>query len=147
MLKILTVISILPLLFIACGGDKIIVLFLGSQWGTAGNVALCLSLWSFPTILTQPLLPVFRVKNKQRTLLFFDILYFTFAIGSILISCQITSNLFAILLAFSSVCFLVKLALYFKIISTSGSDITSHVKIIPLWIASLIILIIRLIVI
>ena len=145
MLRILSVIAITPLLFIACGGDKIIVLFLGSQWESAGKVALCLTLWSFPTILTQPLLPLFRVKNKQNILLLFDFMYFTFGIGSILVACQMTNNLYTILLAFSSVCFLVKLALYFKIVSTSGLSITSHVKLIPLWIASLFILIIRLI--
>ena len=145
MLKILTIISILPLLFIACGGDKLIVLFLGSQWETAGKVALCLSLLSFPTILTQPLLPIFRVMNQQRTLLFFDIMYFTFGIGSMLISCQIISNLYIILLTFSFSCFLVKSALFLKIISISGQHKSSYAKISLLWIISLIILSFRLI--
>ena len=145
MLKILTIISILPLLFIACGGDKLIVLFLGSQWETAGKVALCLSLWSFPTILTQPLLPIFRVKNKQRTLLFFDIMYFTFGIGSMLITCQIIGNIYMILLIFSFSCFLVKSALFLKIVSISGQHKSSYAKISLLWITSLIILSFRLI--
>ena len=145
MLRIITIISVLPMLFIACGGDKLIVLFLGSQWESAGKVALCLSLWSFPTILTQPFLPLFRVKNKQRTLLLFDILYFTFGIGSILISCQLTTNLYTILLAFSFACFLIKSALYLKIVSTSGLKRSSYVNIIPLWAISLIIITIRLI--
>lgn len=145
MLKILTIISILPLLFIACGGDKLVVLFLGSQWESAGKVALCLSLWSFPTILTQPLLPIFRVENKQRALLFFDVMYFSFGIGSILLACQITANLYIILITFSIACFIAKSALFLKIVTISGQHLSSYAKISLLWIISLIILSFRLI--
>lgn len=145
MMKIITIISVLPMLFIACGGDKIIVLFLGSQWESAGKVALCLSLWSFPTILTQPFLPLFRVKNKQSTLLFFDILYFTFGIGCILTSCQLTANLYIILIIFSSACFIVKSLLFLRIVSASGLKFYSYARTIPLWTISFIILTLRLI--
>lgn len=145
MMKIITIISVLPMLFIACGGDKLIVLFLGSQWESAGKVALCLSLWSFPTILTQPFLPLFRVKNKQSTLLFFDILYFILGIGCILISCQLTTNLYIILIVFSSACFIVKSVLFLGIVSTSGLKNYSYTKAIPLWAISLTFLTLRLI--
>jgi hypothetical protein len=108
-------------------------------------VALCLSLWSFPTILTQPLLPIFRVKNKQRTLFIFDVMYFIFGIGSILLACQITGNLYIILITFSFSCFLVKSALFLKIVSISRQHKSSYTKISLLWIVSLIILSFRLI--
>lgn len=123
MLKILSIISVLPLLFIVCGGDKIIVLFLGSQWESAGNITLCLSLWSFPTILTQPLLSIFRIKNKQRTLLFFDFMYFLLGIGSILIMCSVIHNILVVILIYSLCCFIVKTALFIHILAIGNINI------------------------
>jgi len=145
MMQILSFISILPLLFIVCGGDKLIILFLGTQWESAGNVALCLSLWSFPTILTQPFLPIFRVKNKQRTLLFFDIMYFTLGIGSILLLCSLIHNILLTLLVYSTCCFIVKLTLFFHILDISNLSIKRLNKIYLIWVFSIVILIIRLI--
>lgn len=144
-LRILVVISILPLLFIACGGDKLIILFLGSKWQTAGNVALCLALWSFPTILTQPLLPLFRILYKQRTLLIYDFLYFLLGIGSILILCQFSTDLYLILIVFSTACFIIKFALFGKILALSHLNVAHYMKILPFWGISLVILILRLI--
>lgn len=144
MLRILSVISILPLLIIACGGDKLIVLFLGSQWQSAGKVALCLALWSFPTILTQPLLYIFRVRNQQRLMLLYDILYFILGIGVLSIFCHFSHNLYTILIAYSTACFLVKCALFIKILSLAQLSLSKYAKFFPLWLAALIILIIRL---
>ena len=144
-LRILVVISILPLLFIACGGDKLIIIFLGSKWQTAGNVALCLALWSFPTILTQPLLPLFRILFKQRTLLAYDFLYFLLGIGSILTMCQFSKDLYLILIIFSAACFIVKFALFGKILALSHLSVGHYKKFLPFWGISLVILILRLI--
>lgn len=144
-LRILVIISVTPLLFIACGGDKLMVLFLGSQWQSAGNVALCLALWSFPTILTQPLLPLFRILFRQHTLLLYDLLYFSLGIGSILILCQFTDNLYLILLTFSAICFFVKFALFGKILTLSHIRFTHYQRYVPLWVFSLVVLIARLV--
>ena len=143
-LRILVIISVLPLLFIVCGGDKLIILFLGNQWQTAGNVAICLALWSFPTILTQPLLPLFRVLNKQRTLLLYDAFYFLLGVGTIMFFCQFTDNLYLILTLFSTACFVVKFLLFEKIITISQISLKSYIRILPLWGVALIVLILRL---
>lgn len=142
--KILAIISIIPLAFIACGGDYIIVLFLGNKWTTAGIVALCLALWSFPTILTQPLLPLFRYLNIQNTMLLYDILYFTCGIGTIIISCHITKNLYAILFLFSIACFVSKILLFVKIASLANISFSICKRYIPLWSMAIFILAIRL---
>lgn len=144
-LRILCVISILPLLFIACGGDQLIILFLGNQWHSAGNVALCLALWSFPTILTQPILPLFRILNKQRTLLIYDSMYFLLGIGGIILLCQHTKNLFFILFVYSVSCFVVKMALFLKQLSLSHLNLHQYIKFLPVWGISIALLIIRLI--
>lgn len=114
-IKTVCIISIIPLLFLAIGGDKLIALFLGNKWSTTGDVALCLALWSFPTALTEPLIPLYRTLDKQKTLLFFHTLYFIGGIGSVIIGCLISHNLYCILLTFSTICFFVKFAMFFNL--------------------------------
>lgn len=143
-LNISAIISILPMFFIVCGGDCIIVLFLGDKWGTAGYVALCLSLWSFPTILTQPLLPLFRVTNTQNKLLVYDILYFVSGIVSILVCCKMVKNLYVVLTTYSVVCAIIKFMLFFKILSLSSLSIKNFYKYIPFWLVVIGILFFRL---
>lgn len=144
-IRITAFISILPLLIIACGGDKIIVLFLGVKWATAGNVALCLSLWAFPTILTQPLLPLFRTLDKQKILLYYDLGYFILCIGNILVLCYLHFNLYFILITYAIICFVVKICLFRRILLISKLKWEICQKYIPLWLIGIVILIIRLI--
>ena len=146
-LKTTAIISILPLFFIAVGGDKVIILFLGTKWGTAGSVALCLALWSFPTVLTQPLIPLFRVMNCQRNMLAYDLLYFIGGIGSILISLLFTHNLYIVLIIYASMTALSRFLLFRRILSLAGLDLqVINLKLWLLWAFPLIVLCVRLIV-
>lgn len=133
MVKTLGLISILPLLFLVCGGDKILVWFLGAKWHDAGMVALSLSLWSFPTILTQPLLPLFRYQNKQNIMLLYDVLYFIFGIGSIIVCCALSLSLISILTIFSISCFAVKMSLFVQLIFMGKARLGIIVKYMPVW--------------
>ena len=63
--KITFVISVIPALFLALGGDKLLVIVLGDKWIAAGKMALCLAVYSVPLILSEPLLPVFRTMDCQ----------------------------------------------------------------------------------
>lgn len=143
-LKMTAIISILPLMFIALGGDKVIIMFLGKNWITAGNIALCLALWSFPTILTQPLIPLLRIKNKMNILFFCNLLYFVGGIGIILISVLFTKNLYLILLFYSLACSIAKLVLFKNIICLSGTKVCAINKHCLLWGVAVFLLIIRL---
>ena len=143
LLRLLSILSILPLLFICCGGDKLIVLFLGQEWQTAGSIAICLSLWSFPIVLTQPLLPIFRVKDKQKTQLYFDLLYFILGIGSLVICSYNSLSIYTTLFCFSVACAISKLALFKKILSLSRCTITKNRIAISVWCIGIIILSIR----
>lgn len=133
MVKTLGFISILPLLFLVCGGDHILVWFLGSKWQDAGIVALSLALWSFPTILTQPLLPLFRYSGKQDIMLLYDILYFIFGVGSIYVCCQLRLSLISVLIVFSISCFLVKMLLFIQLFLIGKVRIRLIAKYIPIW--------------
>ena len=143
--KIVAMISFLPMLFLACGGDKFIILFLGSKWTTSGNIALCLAFWSFPTILTQPLIPLFRYLNRQRTLFYYNCIYAIISIGSIVIGCNTSNNIYHILTLYTFTCSSVNLVMFFHMLRLANISPLAFKRYIPLWILSSIILVIRII--
>ncbi|MBO7084001.1 MAG: oligosaccharide flippase family protein [Bacteroidales bacterium] len=139
------IISILPLLFLAVGGDKLLVIFLGEKWVTAGAVALCLALWSFPTVLSQPMVPLYRTLDRQKNLLLFNALYFVGGVGSIVYGCLTAKPLCIILLIFSLVTAICKFCMFMNLLKLSGLKFRELNKyILCLWIISIIILAIRL---
>ena len=143
--KVVSLISFLPMLFLACGGDKIIILFLGPKWTISGGIALCLAFWSFPTILTQPLIPLFRYLNKQRILFYYNSIYATISIGSIIIACNMSNNIYHILTLYTFTCSLVNLAMFFHILRLANISPFVFKRYIPFWILSSTILILRII--
>ena len=133
-----TIISVLPLLFLAAGGDFILVKFLGDRWTTAGNVALCLALWSFPTVLSQPLIPLYRTLDRQKSLLAFNALYFIGGVGAITIGCLTSRNLYLILLSFSLVTAVCKFCMFANLLSLCQLRLRSLNKyVLCLWAVSL----------
>lgn len=147
-LKITSVIAILPMLFLACGGDKLVVLFLGAKWTNAGYLALCLSPWSFLTVLTQPLMPLLRAKDRQSDLLKYNFLYFAIGILSIIVMSMATSNLMLVILIYSLGCSFAKFMLFKSILYNANVQISCLNKsIIYLWISVALLLILRLIII
>ena len=144
-LNILLMVSVTPMLLLCCGGDYLVVLFLGDSWTTAGHVALILSLWSFPVILTQPLLPLFRAYNIQNVLLRYDILYFVGGIGSLLICCHCSCSMFATLTVYAAICALVKFALFHKMASIVNYNLFNHRMALSVWVFAVSLLVVRLI--
>ena len=65
--------SVIPIIGFAFGGDKLVALFLGSKWTMASDMTLCLAIYSMPIILSEPLLPIFRSFNKQEVRFKFNI--------------------------------------------------------------------------
>lgn len=144
-LNILLMVSVTPMLLLCCGGDYLVVLFLGDSWTTAGHVALILSLWSFPVILTQPLLPLFRAYNIQNVLLRYDILYFVGGIGSLLICCYCSCSMFVTLTVYAAICALVKFALFHKMASIVNYNLFNHRMALSVWVFAVSLLVVRLI--
>lgn len=144
-IKIMAVISVLPMLFLSLGGDKIVVFFLGDNWQAAGQIALCLALWSFPTILTQPLLPIYRYANKQHVMLRFDTMYFVLGLGSIIITGYAGMDIYNVLLSYSCICTIVKLFLFYNILSIVKLPLTGYKLFFPIWSGTIVLLIFRLI--
>lgn len=115
--KITLMISILPMLFLSLGGDNIFEWFIGNEWKNIGNMALCLSLFSVPVILSEPLLPLYRATNTQDVRLKLGILIFTTSIGGLLIACLYCKNLYCVLLIYSIIFSVTRFIIYFDILS------------------------------
>lgn len=118
-LKILAFLSIIPSLVICLGGDALITWFLGSKWTLAGNMAICMTIWSIPTILTESLKYLFRIKDEQRYLLYIEIAYFTLGIGILCFGCYAGWPLLPTIFIYSSVSCLVKFVAFMKILKLS----------------------------
>lgn len=116
MIKLVLVMALLPALFISLGGDYLINLFLGSKWQNAGNIAICLAIWSIPNILTQPLIPIFRKRNKQNIMLITYMINFILGIGSIILSCYFYMNIYSVLIIYATCSAMTNYALFFYIL-------------------------------
>lgn len=139
-LKILIYLSVIPSLFICLGGDKIIVWFLGSKWILAGDMAICMTIWSIPTILTESLKYLFRIKDEQRNLLYIEIAYFVSGIGLMLFGCHFGWNISEIIFSFSTICCLVRFIALAKILKLSDIHISMLPKTAPILVVGTIII-------
>lgn len=114
--------SLLPITFIALGGDKLITIFLGNKWAVAGNIALCMSIMSVPIILAESLLPLFRRLDKQRTRLSYDVLCFAFGLGGLLLSCNLSDNIYIVLVVYVICYSFARYFLFFNILRNAKAD-------------------------
>lgn len=143
-IRITMLISIIPMLVLALGGDRLLPLFLGQQWQKTSSIALCLSLWSFPIILTQPLLPIFKYTNKLQVLFAYESVYSFCAIGVIYAGCCYGLSLLSILILYSIAVLVIKMLLFYRIVRQSYTDISMVLKPSVLWIVTILLLAIRL---
>lgn len=127
-LKILSYLSLLPAIFILLGGNLCIVWFLGDKWELAGAMSISLSIWSIPTILTQPLLPIYRNLGKQKRMLYYNALYFLAGIGSVWIGCELCLSLIMTLCLFAGSCFFAKMLLFSDILNITQVEYRSLPK-------------------
>ena len=123
--KIVAYLSVLPTLCIVVGGDRLIAVFLGEKWTTTADMVLCLTLWSIPTILTQPLLSLYRCLDRQRTLLIYDALYFTAGIGALIGACMAGCRLYPTLILYALACSIARTLLFRDILKRASIRATS----------------------
>lgn len=120
--------SLLPILFLAFGGDKLLVIFLGDKWIAAGKMALCMSIYSVPVIISEPLLPIFRVLDKQEIRFHFNIFNLLLSVGALIISSVVLKNIY-LSLAIYSVCYaIVRFSIYRKILNFAQLSLTEVVN-------------------
>ena len=113
--KLTFVLSLLPIVFVMCGGDLFITWYLGEKWAMSGNFALCLSAISVPIILSESLLPLYRVIDKQHIRLKYDILCAVFGLGGMFVACMIHSSIYVSLLTYVVLYSVMRYLLFFSI--------------------------------
>lgn len=101
MFRICFLLSFFPCIFLILGGDKLIVLFLGSKWALAGDMALCLAVFSIPVLLSEPLLPIFKVLEKQNVRLWLNILYLSSIVAAIVLGAVLKLNILQVLVFYA----------------------------------------------
>lgn len=121
--KITLLLSILPICFLALGGDQILVMFLGDKWIDAGKMALCLAIYSVPVILSEPLLPAFRVLDRQELRFKFNLINLIFAVASLILSSIIFDNIYISLIFYSVSYAIARFIIYSKILNITNVSI------------------------
>jgi O-antigen/teichoic acid export membrane protein len=113
--KITFILSMIPITFVVLGGDLFIEWYLGEKWEVAGNFALCLSMMSVPIVLTESVLPIYRVIDKQKTRFIFDLVCVIIGLGGMIIACETTTNIYRVLMVYVVLYTLVRFLLFFNV--------------------------------
>ena len=118
--KITFLISVLPLLFLALGGDKLLVIFLGQQWVVAGKLSLCLVIYSVPVILSEPLLPIFRSLDKQEERFKLNLLCLVLSLGGLILSAVLSGNIYLSVIVYAAMYAFVRYLMFFRELKVAG---------------------------
>ena len=121
--KIMMTLSLLPVFFLTLGGDKFVVWFLGDQWTNSGKMALCLVIFSIPTIVSEPLLPIFRALNCQDIRFHLNMLNIFLSIGALLVVPLFTNNIFIAILFYAFFYAFVRFTMLYKIGQVIGFSV------------------------
>ena len=118
--KINYVLSVLPILFLSLGGDRLFVLFLGGRWDNVAPMSLCMVLFSVPVILSEPLLPIFRTLERQEIRFKINAYNFILALGLLILMAITTHNLYISLIVYSLVYAILRFVMFHKELSLAG---------------------------
>ena len=99
--KVSIYISCIPCLFFALGGDRLLLIFLGEQWRLASQMAVCLSILSVPYVISETLLPLFRIMDKQNVYFILNIITLLLTLLGIMLGAFLNLNILKTLILFS----------------------------------------------
>lgn len=126
--KMNLLLSILPILFLTLGGDSLLVLFLGSKWENAGTMAIIMSIFSLPVILSEPLLPAFRALDKQEYRLRLNVINLVFSIGSLITASLFFDKIYIVLLIYSIIYSIIRFIFFFTVLKLTDVSIINVTK-------------------
>lgn len=99
--KVCFLMAFVSSIFFVLGGDRLIVLFLGHKWALAGDMSLCLTIFSIPVILSEPLLPIFKVLDKQNLRFWLNLANLVLSVGALLLGAYVIHNILVVLILYS----------------------------------------------
>jgi len=138
------ILSLLPILFFVLGGDYLLVWILGDGWQDAGKMALCLTIFSVPVILSEPLLPIFKVMNKQDVRFVINLIGIVAIIISIVVGILVSHNIYIVLIIYSLTYAITRIVLFMFEVKYMGVSIKYNVGIISVIVVSYLLLSVRL---
>lgn len=112
--KITFSLAFLPILFLSLGGDQLLVMFLGEKWTVAGPMALCMSMFSVPVILSEPLLPIFRALDRQEIRFRINFLNIICSLGLLFVTAILIHNIYVSLFVYSASYAVLRFIMYIK---------------------------------
>ncbi len=127
--KITFALSCLPLLFLALGGDQLLVYFLGARWSNVAPMSLCMCVFSVPVILSEPLLAIFRALDKQEDRFKLNVMCLILSLGGLIISAIITGNIYISVIIYATLYGFVRYLMYLRELQIAGvflKDISHH---------------------
>lgn len=133
--KIALYLSCTAVAFFIFGGDKIVQLFLGKEWNNTGPMVLCMSIITFPTIISEALMPVFKVYNRQEIRFKYVIVYLTITLISLIFGGLLLDNFLYVLLIYAvgrTIVRFYQLLGEFKIVDLELKEIHAYFKVIAL---------------
>ena len=99
--KIAFFLSCLAAFFFIFGGDWVVQLFLGEKWNNTGPMVLCMSIFAFPTIISEALVPIFKVYNRQETRLKFVSVNLMVTLSSLFIGVLVFDNFLYVIILYA----------------------------------------------
>lgn len=98
--RYLVILGMFPMLLLSIMGEDFFIVVLGSKWAEGGVYVQILSIWMFVWFISSPLSVLFRVLEKQGTLLVFNVVIFLTRLLSLVIGGWL-NNVYLALLLFS----------------------------------------------
>lgn len=144
LIRICMFLSCLPIIFFVLGGDYLLVWVLGERWQDAGKMALCLTLFSVPVILSEPLQPTFKVFNKQNIRFILNIIGLIMMVCAIFIGVFLSHNIYIVLISYSISYGLIRLILFVFEVRLLGANFHENIIFIIVIMFLYLLLIIRL---
>ena len=99
--RVCLIMAISVSLFFVAGGDCLVVLFLGHKWALAGDMSLCLTIFSIPVVLSEPLMPIFKVLDKQNLRFWLNIVNLALTVGALFVGAYFVHNILLVLVLYS----------------------------------------------
>lgn len=126
--KISFVLSVMPILFLSLGGDRLFAMFLGGKWDNVAPMSLCMVLFSVPVILSEPLLPIFRTLERQEIRFRINAVNFILALGMLIFMAIFTHNLYLSITIYSLVYAILRFIMLHNELTLSGLKVRNLSK-------------------
>lgn len=118
--KITFALSIIPALFLALGGDYLLIIVLGEKWIAAGKMALCLAIYSVPLILSEPLLPVFRALDHQEIRFKWNVVNLILSFSALILAAIFIREMYLVLVIYSVFYGGIRFVMYHEVLHLAG---------------------------